>query len=174
MIASEPITLYELLTLIVSIGGFATVIVTIILLIKQTKEIATQTKYVAESLRSSAYGVIAAQVFDTDKIFIDCPELRPIFYSSKDVEENDPLYNKAMAVAEFILDYFESALLQNKYFPQVWPIPVWEEYIIDSFAQSPVLCRYLSSKKGWYVDKLVDLMEQGEARRQKATDAKAN
>ena len=76
-----------------------------------------------------------------------------------------------MAAAEHVLDYFESALLQLKHFPQVWPRHIWETYITDSFANSPVLCEYLRSAEGWYAQDLVTLMETGEAKRRSHAEA---
>lgn len=169
MVIMQPMTLYELLSLIISIAGFTTVIISIVFLVRQTREMAMQTKYVVESIKSSIYGSTAPQLLGADELFINCPELRPYFYSGKGITENDVLYNKAIAVAEYLLDFFESALLQIKHFPtvQVWPRKQWEAYIIDSFANSPVLCKYLNSTKDWYIDELVTLMETGKAHRQK-------
>jgi len=168
MVVLQPMTIYELLSLIISVAGFATVIISLVLLIRQTRDMTMQTKFVAESLRTSAYEAVASQMFTVDEIFINHPELRPYFYSGKDISEDDPAYNRVIAVAEFILDFFGSVLLQMQHFPQVWPRKWWEEYFIDSFANSPVLCRYLENVKEWYVDDLINLMREGERRRQES------
>ena len=168
MIILQPMTTYELLSLIISVAGFVTVIISIIMLIRQTREMTLQTNLVAESLRTATYEAVASQMFAIDEIFIRYPELRPYFYSGKDISENDPDYDKVVAIAEFILDFFGSVLLQMQHFPQVWPRKWWEEYFIDSFANSPVLCRYLESVKEWYIDDLIKLMGEGERRRQQS------
>jgi hypothetical protein len=120
-------------------------------------------------LKANIYGSTAIQMFTVDQVFINEPELRPYFYSNKDIINNDPLYDKVVAVAELLLDFFDSILLQQQHFPQIWPPHEWEAYIRDSFANSPVLCRYLKSVKHWYTDRLVKLMEEGEARRRQRT-----
>lgn len=164
MISWQPMTLFELLTLITSTAGFITVIVSLAFLLRQTREMVKQTQFVAESLRSNAYGVIAEQVFEVDRIFVENPGLRPYFYSGQDISEDDPNYNKVVAVAEYLLDYFESALLQLDLFPQVWPRSVWEAYTVDSFMNSPILRRYWRSRQGWYAEEIKDLVHAGEAK----------
>ena len=165
MVSLQPITLYELLSLGISIAGFATVIITLVLLIRQTREMTTQTKYVAETLKSSAYEIGSNEMFTVAEIFINYPELRPYFYSGRDIGEDDPSYSRVAAVAEFLLNFFGSVLLQMEHFPGVWPRKSWETYIIDSFANSPVLCRYLESVDDWYIDELVALMRAGQEQR---------
>jgi len=160
------LSLYEMLSLVISIAGFVAVIVTLVILTRQTREMSTQTKYVAESLKSSAYGNVTAQVLKVDELFIEHPELRPYFYSSTHINENDSAYNKAISTAELILDVFDSVLLQTNQFPQVWPHNWWEEYVMDSFANSPILCEYLNVRKDWYSGDLKVLMQRGLERRQ--------
>lgn len=168
MISLQPMTLYELLSLIISIAGFAILIITLVFLTRQTREMATQTRHVGDSLKGNAYGSVASQMFAVDRVFINEPELRPYFYSGRDISNDDPLYDKVVAVAELLLDFFDSVLLQQKHFPQIWPRQWWEAYMMYSFANSPLLCGYLESVKDWYTEDLVHLMRKGEAQRQRA------
>ncbi len=78
-------TFYELLSLVVSIAGFVAVIITLVLLMRQTREMAAQSKYVAETLRDSIYESIENRELSFDEIFINHPEMRPYFYSGKEI-----------------------------------------------------------------------------------------
>ncbi|MCX5991282.1 MAG: hypothetical protein NTZ04_02980 [Chloroflexi bacterium] len=158
-------TSYEVLSLIISLGGFTTVIVTLVFLTRQTREATTQTKYLAESLKSSAYASVADQMLRVDEVFIRYPELRPYFYLGKFISENDAQYNRAVAMAELILDLHYSVLVQSDHFPQAWPHQWWKVYVVDSFASSPILCEHLNALKNWYTDEMIALMREGEAQR---------
>jgi len=158
-------SLYELLSLIIAAAGFIVVAITLIILIKQVGQMTIQTKYVAKSLKVSAYESVANQMVMVDEVFIRQPEFRPYFYSGKCINKDDADYDKVVAIAELILDVSDSVLIQSKQFPQVWPQRWWGEYIIDSFSNSPLLCEYLSTLQNWYTKDLIALMRKGEARR---------
>lgn len=158
--ALQPLTTYEILSLIVSIAGFATVIITLIL----TRN---QTALIAKSLEGNIHQSSASQMFDVDSIFINHPEMRPYFYSRKEINEDDPAYNKALAISEFLLDYFGSILIQRKQYPNVWPTNWWHPYFVDLFANSPLLCHRLKATKEWYIEEMLQLMREGEMLRQK-------
>lgn len=144
---------YEILSLLVSIGTLLTVIISILPLNK--------------SLRSSTFEAGRGHLFDFNQIFINNPDLRPYFYSGKELNEDDPNYDKVMAMAENFQDFMDSVLMQRKSFPRIWPKSWWIPYFKDIFANSPVLCRSLRSTSNWYQPELIKLMEQGEALRQK-------
>jgi hypothetical protein len=165
MILWQPITLSELLSLIISVAGFITVIITLALLIRQTREMTTQTKYVADSLKSSAYENLENRIFAVNEVFINSPELRPYFKSGKDINEKDPAYNKVMAIADMLLDFLDSLIMNTQRFPQMYSYEWWNTFAIDSFANSPVLCKYLESNKDWYNSELIELMVKGNEKR---------
>jgi hypothetical protein len=168
MVSLQPMTLHELLSLIVSIAGFVVVIITLALLIRQTREMTTQSEYVAKSVKYSLYATASSHMLAVDEMFINHPALRPYFYSGKDISEDDPVYDKAIAVADFILDFFDYVLIQGQYFPQVFRRQSWEPYMTDTFANSPVLCRQLDHVKDrdWHSDDLVAIMRAGKAQQQ--------
>jgi hypothetical protein len=165
-LSQDPITPYEFLSLIISIAGFLMVITTLIFLARQTREMTKQSKFVAESLRVSIYQGNESRSFEVDEIFINHPELRPYFYLGQDIEESDPAYNKVIAIADLMLDFLDSILLQPKFFGATFVRDSWGEVIADIFANSPILCRHLQSIKDWHSDELQETMKTGEARRQ--------
>lgn len=160
MVSFQPLTDYEFFSLIVSIAGFVAIIVTIILTRSQTTSM-------AQSLKENIHEISSNQMFDMDKVFIDHPEMRPYFYARKDISENDPSYQRALAISEYLLDYFGSILVQRKRFPNVWPSNWWYPYFTYVFANSPLLCRQLKETKEWYTEELSHIMNQGEKLQQK-------
>jgi hypothetical protein len=57
-------------------------------------------------------------------------------------------------------------LLAERSIPLKLAVPILEEYITGSFANSPALCKCIQADEGWYVEELKTLMQTGEARRQ--------
>ncbi len=104
-------------------------------------------------------------MFAMDQLFITYPDLRPYFYLGKEISEGDPNYARVLAIAEFLLDYFGSILIQHRRFPQIWPTNWWEPYFTHVFANSPILCWYLESTVDWYHEELVGLMKKAKAQR---------
>jgi hypothetical protein len=164
----EAIKIHELISLSISVCYFITVCVTLILLIVQNRNIAMQTKFALESLEGNIYGLVMNQTLAQDELFIKNPETRPYFYKAKDIQPGDPLYDKVMATAEYLLDFFDSLEKQLKRYPNLWihEKRTWEANTIDMFAWSPVLCRYLDAAREWYSDDLYALKIAGEKKRQ--------
>jgi hypothetical protein len=168
-VALEAIKVHELISLAISICYFITVCVTLILLIIQNRNISMQTKFALESLEGNVYGLVMNQALAQDELFIKNPETRPFFYEGKNIQPNDPLYDKVLATAEYLLDFFDSMEKQLKRYPHLWihEKKGWEANIIDMYAWSPVLCRYMDSSREWYSDDLYALKSAGEKKRQK-------
>jgi hypothetical protein len=167
VVVFQPISIYELLTLIVSIAGFITVAISVLYLVRQTKELSKQTKYVGDSLKASVVGSTQSQLTSLDEIFITYPETRPYFFYEKDISCEDPNYERVSAIAEFMLDFFDTIIVQVKEFPETWPRNWWEASIIDTFAHSPFLCGHLELLKRdiGYTNDLVILKQLGEEKR---------
>jgi hypothetical protein len=167
VVALEAIKVHELISLVISILYFITVCVTLILLIMQNRNISMQTQFALQSLEGNVYGQVMNQTLAQDELFIKNPETRPYFYESKDIEPGDPLYFKVLAMAEYLLDFFDSLEKQLKHYPHLWihEQKTWEANTIDMFAWSPVLCRYLDATKEWYSDSLYALKTEGEKKR---------
>jgi hypothetical protein len=150
-------TLYEGLSLIVSAAGFIGLVITI-------RYLALQTRSSAHALESNTFGASATATFMIDAIFIEHPNLRKHFYNAAGPPPRDG--DRVTAVAELMLDYFDYVLLQQQRSAEVHRHNFWsEQYLIDSFSASPILCEYLEQRKTWYSDGLTDLMRQGIERR---------
>ncbi len=167
-VALEAIKVHELVSLCISILYFITVVVTLVLLIFQNKIISMQTNYALQSVEGNVFAGITSQTLAQDEIFINHPELRPYFYAGKELDHNDPLSSKVNATAEYLLDFYDSLEGQLKKYPYLWihEKKTWEANLIDMFAWSPVLCRYLDATQEWYSEELYALKRAGEQKRQ--------
>jgi len=163
----EAIHVSELIKLIISVGSFVTVCITLVFLVLQNRIIVAQTRYASQSVESNVFSTVTGQNLGTDDIFLRFPELRPYFYLGKDISAGDPLSERVKAVAEYLLDYYDSQTTQLKKYPGIWRYEKgsWEANISDMFAWSPVLCRYLEANKEWYDDDLMILKTAGEKKR---------
>jgi hypothetical protein len=174
VILIQPLTLYE----IFSLANYAIVLIALIIslyLVRlQAREMASQTKSLVASLESNTYQNIPAQMFTLDEIFINHPELRPYFYSGKEIGEDDSNYQRVLATAEFVLDLFGTSFDLMPRYPQNWPRSAWEEYVKDFFANSPILCKFLSSNSAWYPKELLTLMNAAEIRGYQQNDTKSH
>jgi hypothetical protein len=152
------LTLYEILSLCVSSVGFIAVTISVFSLMRQTR-------LGNSSLMSSSYQSTATQILKIDELFVNNPSIRTYFYNRKDISIHDDEYQHIIAICEYLLDIFDSYLIQLRHFPGVWPSGWWEEYMIDLFKESIVLCDYIKLRKKWYTNNLYKMMEEGEKRR---------
>ena len=167
VVTFDPMHISELVKLIVTLGSFITVCITLILLVLQNRTIVTQTNLSLEMAKSQAFGLSTSHTLYADEIFIKNPELRPYFYQGKDIESTDPLYGKVLSTAEFLLDYFDSVKIHLRKFSTIYYAEekLWDSNAITTFAASPIMCRFLEATKDWYSEDLYKLKEAGEKKR---------
>jgi hypothetical protein len=163
----EAIHVHELIKLIVSVGSFITVCITLVILVMQNRVIVAQTHYALQSVESNVYSTVTSQNLGTDDLFLKFPELRPYFYGGKQLNEGDPHFAMALAAAEYLLDNYDAQMMQLKKYPGLWRSEKgsWEANISDMFAWSPLLCRFLEAHEAWYGDDLMTLKKAGEHKR---------
>jgi hypothetical protein len=171
--SAEFMTLFETLSLIVWTVSSVTVLISLWLVYRQTAIFSKQTDYVARSLTETRSENLNNQVKEITRVFITYPELRPYFYEGRVIEPNDVHYHRAAAVAELILDIFWSMsatterLLPYEFSPDGQRL--WEDYLADSFSQSPILVQTLTEHQAWYGQAIVDQMNNGLKRRSSGT-----
>jgi hypothetical protein len=126
MAPGGSLSLYETLSLTISVAGFVTVIASILLLLRQTRELSRQTHLIANASIEGAFDRVRAQMFVIDELFLAHPDLRAYFYEGHTYQGSDELLRQRLsAAAETILDVFEVVLLHRRFFPHVWPQETW-------------------------------------------------
>ena len=159
-------TPYEAISLILSIISSVTVVLSLYLVYRQTSIFAKQTEYVARSLTESLSESMNNQSHEISQLFVSYPELRPYFYYSQPIDETHPDYHRAEAVAEVILDIFYTMSGQAQRFVKDAGVSgeeggLWQEYVGDAFALSPILVNILTKRQGWYGQRMVEQMKSG-------------
>jgi len=159
-------TPYEVLSLIVSTISSIAVVISLVLVYRQTSIFAKQTQYVARSVLVSLSESMNNQSHEISRLFIEYPELRPYFYDGQTIEEQHPDYHRAEAVAELILDIFWTMGVQARRYIQhevrtEGDGNLWQDFVAESFAQSPLLVKTLLKRQNWYGKAMVEQMEAG-------------
>jgi hypothetical protein len=159
-------TPYELMSLIVWTISSLAVIISLYWVNRQTAIFAKQTEYVARSLVESQSESMNNQSHEISRIFVQYPELRLYFYYAQPIEENHPDYPRAEAVAELILDIFYTMSSQAQRADlsasaSVEAGNLWQDFVGDSFAQSPILVKTLTKRQNWYGQAMVEQMKAG-------------
>ena len=118
--------------------GFIGLVVSILYLVKQTRQLVTQTK-------ASTFADAGEIMFTIGSIFVQYPDCRPYFHEGVELGSNGTERGRVLAVAEMLLDFFDYILLQQESFSIVYPTDPWQQYMVDSFAASPTLCDLLKA-----------------------------
>jgi hypothetical protein len=103
----------EVVSLAVSSSALVAVVVSNVFYARQAREMRTQTLNASRDLALSAHESMKTWYIEIGRIFIEHPELRPLFYAD---ERNGPLVEpstanrlRAATVAEHLLDSMEDA-----------------------------------------------------------------
>lgn len=103
MVKLEPASFTDILQIALTLVGFCFVIYSIV--------------QVNKTLRVSAHTAATVNLLELDKLFIENPKYWPYFHRGMEMAESDERYFQLLALADFVLDYFQ-ALLQQA--PHAW------------------------------------------------------
>ena len=133
-----------------------------------------QSEKMAKSVRANVTNSTVTHVTRLDEIFIERPYLTPYFYEGKPVDAKDKKHLEVYATAVMMLDVFDVVGNQTRHYPEFWDEPgAWDEWVIDVFANSPVLRDTLDKHKNWYGEKMKELRRKGQARLEEKAATKA-
>jgi hypothetical protein len=156
LVAFRRFSPYEVLNVAFSVLG----LLSLYLLLEQTRGTFVQAQHLARTVESSAYQSITTELLELHKLHLEHPDLRPYFRSGRDMRPDDPNYDRALVLAEYQLDFFDSFWVQSEQMPHIldrqgpaWLS--WINYMRDSFKLSPIMCRHLESVKTWYTPEFV-------------------
>ncbi len=133
-------------------------------LIEQTKTFKIQANLLEHNLKASAFLPLNNYQADLNKIFIDNPDFRQYFYDGVEISKNEKNYNKAISIADFMLDFFDAVFVQKSLYnlSGSW----WIGFMTKSFITSPTLCKRLDENSSMYTEKLHKLKRRAlESRR---------
>lgn len=138
----------ELVQYLVTIIGFPVLIISILLMWKQTRA-------VCQCTMSQAYQNVVNHLIDMDRFFFENPEYKAYFYDGKDLSADADivLQTRLLSIAELYMDIYDAMQVQKKFMPE-YPWHTLEEYFASIFANSPIIRRFIESNKKWYPPEL--------------------
>jgi hypothetical protein len=149
VIDKTTMSLFEVLYLLVTTGGF--VAVSIQLWIQRH-----QTRLLLKTLEANTSTSVAQRQLEVDSLFVEEPHLVEYFLEGKIPSENH--LREASATAMLLLNYFETYFLQKQQTSQMYSEEAWECYIALHFKNSPFLCQFLERHAGLYSKELCEFM----------------
>lgn len=141
----KPLTLFEAVYLVIAVIATLAAIFTIRALVRQS--------------RVASQAAVAAAQIAVDSIFVNHPHLRRYFLGGEDVLAESQDYHQAAAVAQTLLNYFESYFRQRIRNDQLYDGETWLAYMADHFRGSPLLLRQLAHHSSWYTEDLISFAQ---------------
>lgn len=106
--------------------------------------------------------------------FAEHPEVRPYFYSNKELQDAGSELEKlrVLSTAEMVSGFMELVALQLEDQPDEIK-PRWKAYIVDGYNSSVVLRDHVSECVAWYADEFLRLLPESpaDASRKKTPDS---
>jgi hypothetical protein len=134
---------------VTNVVGACGVVVSLLLLAWQTRQLAFQTgvNNAIAGLSASYNGI--ERLHDAWQAVLDDPALRPYFYEGKPCTPQDPNRAKALIVAEMVADTVEYGLMMATLLPQTGKYGGWHSYVPFACKQ-PVLKEVIESHPEWW------------------------
>lgn len=139
-VALKSLSMYELLSLCISIIGLAAIIF-----------VAAQAHYARKQIERNAQQALSSSIEELNMLFINNPALWPYFEEGKAVEKANTeqnFYFSIVAMADFHIDLIDSIWTQSEYIEvlqsdtDAWRS--WDAWITDLFRESPIMCQRLN------------------------------
>ena len=112
-----------------------------------------QLRFQARSNHFAVYDGFTRLVMDTDRVFIEYPEMRKYFYDREPPPTDAVELARALAIAELMTDFMDHVAEHiDEMDPSAWE--EWEAYFKDLRDQSPILDSFVSENREWYCDRL--------------------
>jgi hypothetical protein len=115
-------------TAAISLGGLVAVVISL--------------QQVNRSLKANAVAKMYDEIHEVHRVFIDHPDLRPVFFNDARIDGSDANYLRCRGIAEMFLDIFEHVYrLRGQAFENEQAN--WLRYIRHMCDSSGFLCSYL-------------------------------
>lgn len=150
--------LYEIIAAILNLVSVPIVIITVLLLIQQTRHVSRQTDLTSRATRASVYQSVPETMIAIDKIFLERPELRKHFYGNEHIHQADDQYERTLVIAEIILDFMEHVRTISPSLPE-YQWDSWERYFRFLYQSSPVLRGFWAENREWYPTTLQQFLD---------------
>jgi hypothetical protein len=131
----------EVIQLVVNLVGMPIAIVSVLFLIRQTRQL-------DETLRSQVYQGLIDNSLKIDQLLIDNPAFRKYIYGGEPIQDGDPDVDKLMGIMEFMVDIVDNLKVQEKFIPEPL-VKGWRNFAQEVLS-SPAAERFLQRHGSWY------------------------
>lgn len=139
--------LVDIVQFVVNIIAAPVALITIVLLIRQTKQL-------DDTLKSQVYQGLINNSLLIDQLLIEHPEYRKYIYEQEKFPTDESNTDELMGILDFLVDVVDNIKAQEKYIPKE-ALMGWRLFVRDVLDQPAV--KYYMEKKGyWYTGTLFE------------------
>jgi len=132
---------FDIIQGIVNLVSIPIAIITIVIFIRQTKQLDDSTK-------SQVYQGLIDNSLKLDELLIKYPEYRKYVYGSEEITEETSDIDKLMGILDFVVDVVDNIVAHEEFIPKT-ELRGWQAFSQDLLNQSAVKY-YLEQKGYWY------------------------
>lgn len=130
---------------------FATVILSLLFLGRQSREVARQTRISNQTAGVAGVRDSLTHLHLVVQTFVEHPELRRYFYGGIDPPTDPGTLAQVETVAEMLADCLEASLEAGHTLDPFAPnLGKWQDYSRDVLAKSPAMCALVAGHEEWY------------------------
>jgi hypothetical protein len=140
------------------IGNFA-LLVSVVLLGLQVREMAKQSSHGVQATLASVYQAMNDNMLQINRLFVDRPSLRSYFYEGRELDdESSAERERVEATAELFVNFIDNVLTQMPLLPSNLAQP-WRTYFASVTTSSPVLRESWKAHREWYSEEMRALLD---------------
>ena len=140
------------------IGNFA-LLVSVVLLGLQVREMTKQSSHGVQATLASVYQAMNDNMLQINRLFVDRPSLRPYFVGGQELDdESSEERERVEATAELFVNFIDNVLTQMPLLPSNLAQP-WRTYFASVTTSSPVLRESWKAHREWYSEEMRALLD---------------
>jgi hypothetical protein len=145
--------------LAVALFGNFVLLVSVVLLGLQVREMTKQSSHGARATLASVYQAMNDNMLQINRLFVDRPRLRPYFYGKQELTDASPEERERVeATAELFINFMDNVLTQMPLLPSNLAEP-WRTYFSSVLTSSPVLRDFWTRRRDWYSEEMQALLD---------------
>jgi hypothetical protein len=145
--------------LAVALFGNFVLLVSVILVGLQVREMTRQSSHGVRATLASVYQGMNDNMLQINRLFVDRPSLRPYFYEEQELDRESTEERKRIeATAELFISFIDNVLTQMPLLPSHLAQP-WRTYFASVTTSSPALREFWKRHREWYSDEMKALLD---------------
>ncbi len=155
------VSLSAILQAVFALFSLGTVVLTIVLVVRQTREMTKQSIYEAYATAGSIYKDVAMAMMDIDRLFYEEPRMRAYFYNGAGMPDDPLEAARVEALAELFMDFLDMVIVLEATTPPELDIPwaEYQDYFVEIYQSSPAIRQFYAENRDWYDPKVRELFD---------------